>query len=119
MRKKDIILAVVVLIAALGSWIFYQFAVPAEDSAKLRITVDGELYGTWDLSQDQTIEIGDTNCCQIAEGKVTMTESQCPDHLCESQKEIDGRGGTIVCLPNRVVLDIISEEEPEIDAISN
>ena len=36
-----------------------------------------------------------------------MTEADCPDHLCMKQKKISKKGGTIVCLPNRVVLEII------------
>ena len=34
-----------------------------------------------------------------------MTEADCPDHLCISQKAVGNSGGTIVCLPNKVVIE--------------
>ena len=51
--------------------------------------------------------------CEIKDGYVTMTEADCPDHLCMKQKRISKTGGTIVCLPNRVVLEIVSRESSE------
>ena len=71
----------------------------------IRITVDGKEFGTYSLSKDQVIHIGDTNVCEIKDGKVTMIEATCPDHLCMKQHAIDSKGGTIVCLPNKVVIE--------------
>ncbi len=34
-----------------------------------------------------------------------MIEADCPDHLCMKQKAVDSTGGTIVCLPNKVVIE--------------
>ena len=31
--------------------------------------------------------------------------ADCPDHLCLKQKAVDSTGGTIVCLPNKVVIE--------------
>ena len=75
------------------------------DDEKGTITVDGKEYGTYSLAEDQTIQINDTNVCEIKDGKVSMTEANCPDHLCMKQKAIDSTGGTIVCLPNKVVIE--------------
>ena len=64
-------------------------------------------WGTlWDLSlaEDQVIQIGDTNVCEIKDGEVKMTEADCPDHLCMKQPAVGSAGGYIVCLPNRVVI---------------
>lgn len=83
---------------------FFQFS--KETGAKLKVTVDGKEYGIYDLREDQEIEIGDTNICRIEDGVVRMVQAKCPDQLCIHQKAIDKRGGTIVCLPNRVVLEI-------------
>ena len=51
--------------------------------------------------------IGGTNTCVIANGIVSMTEADCTDLICVHTKSIDARGGTIVCMPNRVVLEIV------------
>lgn len=51
------------------------------------------------------IKINDTNVCEIKNGEVRMTDADCPDHLCMKQKAVDSTGGTIVCLPNKVVIE--------------
>ena len=53
-------------------------------------------------------------------GEVKMTEADCPDHLCMKQKAVDSTGGTIVCLPNKVVIEgekgeSLNEDSPEFD----
>ncbi len=108
---------VIVLLAAAICFLVYSFFLPDRENAMLQITVDGEIYGTYSLDRDQEIAINDTNTCVIEDGRVWMTYSSCPDHLCESQPRIDARGGTIVCLPNRVVLSITGNTaEDAIDA---
>lgn len=51
-----------------------------------------------------------------AEG-VRIAASSCPDQLCVKQGVLSRAGQSIVCLPNRVVVTLISRENPEIDAI--
>ena len=91
----------------------------------IRITVDGKEFGTYSLDKDQVIHIGDTNVCEIKDDKVTMIEATCPDHYCMKQKAIDEHGGSIICLPNKVVIEgedtadsSESEDSPKIDAVT-
>lgn len=107
------LIGIVLLIAFLCWFIPYIRGQFTYEKAQLRITVDGEEYGIYSLEEDQVIHIGDTNVCVIKDGSVTMTEADCPDHLCMKQKRISKTGGTIVCLPNRVVLEIVSRESSE------
>ena len=79
----------------------------------IRITVDGEEYGTYSLAKNQTIKINNTNVCEIKDGQARMISAECPDHLCMKQKAIDEKGGTIVCLPNKVVIE--GEKSTEFD----
>lgn len=90
-------------------WAVLQFA-PGQTGSTLRITVDGRVYGEYSLEEDRTIDIGDTNTCVIADGVVSMTEADCPDLICVHTKSIDAKGGTIVCMPNRVVLEIVDPQ---------
>ena len=88
----------------------------------IRITVNGERYGNYSLAVDQVIPIGDTNVCEIRDGQVRMIEANCPDHLCMKQS-IDSRGGTIVCLPNKVVIEGEKKsgshgDSPDFDAVT-
>lgn len=109
MKKKDMILAAAVLVLAGIVWAVLRFA-PGQTGSVLRITVDGRVYGEYFLDEDRTIEIGDTNTCVIEDGSVSMTKADCPDLICVHTKSIDAGGGTIVCMPNRVVLEIVDPE---------
>ena len=92
----------------------------ASDKQMLKISVDGEVCGEYSLKDKQEIKIGDTNVCQIEEdGTVSMTEADCPDQLCVKQGKIKAFGESIICLPNKVVLEIVTENKKaeEIDSI--
>lgn len=112
MKKRDMILIGVILFAALILWVLSRILIPDEGSL-LRITVDHEIYGEYPLDQDQTIVINDTNVCEIKDGKVKMTEADCPDHLCMKTAAVTKNGGTIVCLPNRVFLEVVNPADEE------
>ncbi len=87
------------------------------------ITVDGEEYGEYSLSENQEITVCDadgnvTNVVVIADGKAYMEEADCPDHLCINQGNISQDRQNIVCLPNRVVVTVESSEDTGVDAIA-
>lgn len=50
------------------------------------------------------------NVVQIKDGFVDMLEADCPDQLCDVHKPISESGESIVCLPNKVVLEIIGRD---------
>ena len=111
-----------ILILAGVLWLGFQIAGKRSHNM-IRITVDGKEFGTYSLSQDRVIHIGDTNVCEIKDGKVTMIEATCPDHYCMKQKAVDEHGGSIICLPNKVVIEgentaEDSESSPKIDAVT-
>ena len=103
MKKKEIAFIAGILIFALVLWAgMYLFR--RGNYGTIRITVNGEEYGTYSLSKDQVISIGDTNVCEIRNGQVKMIEADCPDHQCMKQPAIGSAGGFSVCLPNKVVI---------------
>ncbi|MCC8081587.1 MAG: NusG domain II-containing protein [Lachnospiraceae bacterium] len=120
--KKEIILLIVIFIAILAVWL--GFRMMKTDAGNLvRITVDGEEYGTYDLDTDQEIPIeidGEvTNTLVIRDGEADMIEADCPDQLCVNMNAVSVESETIVCLPNKVVVEVIaSEEEAAFDAIA-
>ena len=119
MKKKELTFIISIVVFALVLWTG-MYLVRQGHYGSIRITVNGEEYGTYSLSKDQVISIGDTNVCEIKNGEVKMTEADCPDHLCMKQKAVDSTGGTIVCLPNKVVIEgekgeSLNEDSPEFD----
>ena len=115
MKKRDVILIGAVRVLAFLGWVVRRAAgtFAGEDASRVRITVGGEEYGTYSLSEDQTIEINDTNVCEIKDGEVNMIQAGCPDQLCIHQGPIHIQGETIVCLPNRVVVEITGNDKDE------
>lgn len=118
MKKKDLILAAGVLAFAFAVWLCTLFLLP-KNNQKIRITVDGEFYGEYSLNEDQEIAIGETNICRIKDGKVKMTEANCPDKLCMKQRAVDASGGSIICLPNKVVIEAVGESSASQDGIDS
>ena len=108
MKKKEFIFIGGILILALAMWGGMSL-INKGSHGSIRITVDGKKYGTYSLEKDQTIKINDTNVCEVKDGQARM---------------IDEKGGTIVCLPNKVVIegekstDSKKTDEPVIDAVT-
>ena len=82
--------------------------------------VDGEIEAVYSLGEDKEIEInGGTNTLVIRNGKADMTEADCPDKLCVKQRAISRNKESIICLPNKVVVEADSKENSEFDAVAN
>lgn len=119
MKKKDLILICSVLVLAAAFWLVPRAVGLFGNSKeqKLRITVSGEEYGSYSLEEDQVIKVGDTNVCEIKDKKVSMISADCPDQLCIHQRTIQLQGETIVCLPNKVVLEITGTKQTDQEAL--
>ena len=93
-----------------------------KQGASVLVTVDGSTYGTYSLAQNQRVEIiidgATTNILEIQDGKADMVEADCPDKLCVHQKAISKNNETIICLPNKVVVQVTGGEESEFDSVA-
>ena len=118
MRKNDILLAGVVLIIAVLGLLFY-INMGKHSAATITVTVNGELYGTYSLEHDQEVSIGKTNLLVIKDGKADMIKADCPDQICVLHKEISKNRESIVCLPNKVIVEVVGGEDTDLDAITN
>ena len=120
-KRNDIILIGVVILLCLGCFALFQFT--KKEGSKVVVTIDGKVYDTYDLSEEDSYlvedEQGHRNLFQIKDGEVDMIDADCPDKLCVKQKNIHYNHETIVCLPNKVVIEIISSDESDVDMIAN
>ena len=117
MKKRDCYLAAVILILAGILWAVTGF-LRKETGNTLRISVDNELNGTYSLLEDQEITIGDTNICKIENGEALMISGLCPDQICVHSNSISKKGETIICMPNRVVLEITEGQDGNVDTMA-
>ena len=108
MKTKNWIL----LFAALAA-VCIVFSLPLlaqEQAAYAEIRVDGELVRTVDLSVDQEFTVNGKNTVTVRDGAIAVTWADCPDHYCMKRGYCTG-GTDIVCLPNRMVISFVGEQE--------
>lgn len=121
-RRDLLFIGVLLLFGVVSMFVVRLFM--NQNGAYVQVTIDGSSYGTYHLSSldEQTIPITIdgivTNTLLIEDGKAKMLSADCPDKLCVHQKAIDKRGETIVCLPNRVVVEVKGTKESVLDSVS-
>ena len=78
MKKRDyILIGCILLVAAVCAGFFLLTGKEAQEAV---VTVDGEVYGTYSLAKDQTIEIQDGNRLRIQTVRISSayTRRQSP-----------------------------------------
>ena len=119
LKKNDIILFVLVVVIA-ACICLMRIRLGDKHPGFVTVRIDGEVVASYDLSEDREIELnGGTNTMRIQDGTVKMIEADCPDKLCMKQMAISKNRENIICLPNNIVLQISSQDESELDAVTN
>jgi len=111
--RNDVIF-ILALLALAAALLIYLF-VFRESGEWVEVTVDGRVYGVYSLAENRTEEIlqeGDrVNRLVILDGKAYMESASCPDGICVAHPPVFRQGESIVCLPNRVVVSVISDDD--------
>lgn len=120
MKKNDFILIVSLLLVSVV--IIIAINIFKQEGSKIIISVDGKEVEILDLNRDATFSIkgenGSFNDIEIKDGSVSMVNASCPDKICVEHRPIHYNHETIVCLPNKVVVEIIGGDENPIDSIA-
>lgn len=62
---------------------------------------------------------GSYNIVLVDKNQIRIVEAGCPDKLCANQGYIKDNSKPIICLPNRLVVEILgTENSDELDAVS-
>ncbi len=113
-RNDILFIAVLLILAAIGG-IYLRFFRTVGNI--VIITVDGAEYGTYSLSEDRIEEIRtgaddeQLNRLVISGGKAFIETANCPDGICAAHRPINRDGESIVCLPHRVVITAVGDED--------
>lgn len=118
MKRGDVWLLAIIIAA--GSVFLYDWLDAREESKAYtgtlyaQITIDGKLYETVELTEEEhrielRTELG-YNLLLIKDHSIQMIDADCPDDLCILMGVKRSLGEKIVCLPNRVLVEIIGDE---------
>ena len=130
-RRGDVIIVLLLMIGSfLPLGIFtYNNAQAGQTNLQALVVVDGETLRVFDLVDDGQIESfhyrdehGHENVIVRTGTSVEMAEANCNDQICVRMNAISQPGGTILCLPHRLLVEVISDQPVEnhdgIDVIS-
>ena len=118
--RNDVVLATVIVIIAVAGLLFVN-ATKVQGN-RVVVKIDGVETQAYSLSENSEFEIKtgkndeNINVVVIENGKVCVTEANCPDGICEEYRPISYIGQTIICLPHKVVIEIVGENtKPDLD----
>ena len=122
-NKNDLILIGVLLVGAI--LIAGALFMTRKQGKTVVVSVDSKEVASFPLDKDVEYEIegyeGGRNFLVIKDGIAYMSDASCPDHLCMHMGQIKDAGQSIICLPNRVVIEIKGgkPDQEEYDTLSS
>ncbi|GHV47188.1 lipoprotein [Clostridia bacterium] len=119
-NRLRICAAVIILIIAVSAVLFFAWYYSySGDSAE--IYLDHRLIRTVNLLEEQefVVEIpgGGHNTVTVRDGKIAVTEADCPDKVCVGTGFQSGRI-PVICLPHRLEIRVITSGLADIDGVS-
>lgn len=114
MKKADIILLIFILFLS-GFLLFFKNTNDSKEDLYLVVTVDSKIVKK-DLYKDminKEINVDNKyghNEIFVNKNGVKVVEADCKDQVCVNTKEINKAGQTIICLPHRLEVKLISEK---------
>lgn len=111
-KSAKVILALLVVIAAASA--AFLLLRPGDTAHPVaQITLDGEVIDEIDLTKvaeprSITVEgkTGLTNTILVEPGRIRVDHADCPDQICVNQGFISDGTTPIVCLPNKLIIQI-------------
>lgn len=108
MNKNDKILLLLVFI--ISSIMIIISIVSKQEGGQALIYHNHQIIQTIDLNIDNTYQVkGDlgTVKVEVKDRKIRVIEENSPYHLCSKQGYISSSNETIICMPNRIMIEII------------
>ena len=117
MNKSDFKLIVVILSITIVL-VFLRFIMDNQNAKTAIIYYNNEVIKTIDLSLQETKEYTVTGengpvVIEVNNGKIRVKQENSPLHICSKQGYISKSTETIVCLPNKIVIQIKESDSPD------
>ena len=107
---------------ALPGWALVRSWRAGHDQSVAYIYRDNRLLGVYQLDRPQVVVVGDKDRTdmkiEIRAGAIRVAESNCPRGVCKQAGWVRTPGRSIVCVPNRVVIELKDAHNKSYDAES-
>ena len=121
-----VIIFVLILITSTVAALAMNNNAKNQDEKIARIYRDKKLIYTIDLNSVKetyrlTIDGKDKseNIVEVRNGSIGIINASCPDHICIDTGFIDNSSVPVVCLPNKIIIEISDNTDNSIDAVAN
>ena len=111
MKKKSFLWGLLLALIVAAGLLLYGKLGRGEGMVAV-VSVNGEVLERIDLSKVReaydipvTTPYGN-NTVHVEPGAISVTEADCPDHVCIYQGRLTGSGIPIICMPHRLVIEI-------------
>ena len=109
-KKLLPIAAIMLTVLVCVLWIVIQNSC-REPGRSAEVRVNGTAVMTLLLNEDKTVELEGANGIRLkivtGGGGVHVEHSECPDKICVNKGIISDVGDTIICMPARVVIEVM------------
>lgn len=121
LRRNDLILILVSLIAAV--FLLFVMNITKSEGGYATVVINGIETQSYPLNENISVRLSNDetngyNVLVIEDGYASIIEANCPDKLCVRQRKIKYNGQTLVCLPNKTTVKIVSNTNSDTDFIS-
>ncbi len=112
MKKKELlIIGVLITVSLLGIGLFY-LSHYTNQPLYVRVTQKGEILEMYPLDRNLTkvfqTDLG-VNTLIIEDKTARIEDANCPDQICVKTFAISKPGESIVCLPHKLVIEIVTD----------
>lgn len=111
MNKNDIKLLIIILIII--SILFIIYFLNSKKANIAYVYYENDLILTINLSINQIYEVNGENGpvkIEVLNNQIRVIEENSPRHLCSKQGFISNAGQSIICLPNKIIIELPNNE---------
>lgn len=111
MNKNDIKLIIIILIIVVICFIFYFMN--NKQANKALVYYESDVILEIDLSKNDTYEVMGENgkvIIEVNNNQIRVKEENSPYHLCQKQGYISNTNETLICLPNKIIIELPGED---------
>ncbi|NLG88178.1 MAG: NusG domain II-containing protein [Clostridiaceae bacterium] len=122
MKKNDVFIIAAAVLLAAAVWLLTNGIRQKDSGGEVVVYKDGEVFYAGPIGTDTTItvedELGNINVVLVKDGKAIMQKANCRDQICVNTRPAEKDGQAIICLPNKVSVEVRNTGTKDLDGVS-